>query len=177
MGWRAAPSRSILSVFVMACTPTPDSRQAGAVSLLNPRILSPVDARSDPLAAHRPGASDCPAAAWGPEGGGFEVQTGVCGYAAFEQPLGMEVAPGDRLEISIWHDTLDAAEPATGHVAVLLGHDVVWEDTVAIPAVSAELGDVVVVEHPIPADARLGIHLHNHGYNSWRFVTIDLLDN
>lgn len=176
MGWRA-PSRSILPVLVMACTQTPDSLETGAVSLLNPDILSPVDGRSDPLSAHRPDASDCPEAAWGPEGGGFEVQTGVCGYAAFEQPLGIEVAPGDRLEISIWHDTLDAAEPATGHVAVLLGHDVVWEDTVAIPAVSAELGDVVVVEHPIPADARLGIHLHNHGYNSWRFVTIDLLDN
>ena len=165
---RALP---LLCVVAAACTP------GGLASpLLDAQALAPIDAASDPLPQHRPATVDCPGAAWGPEGGGFEVETGVCDYAAFAQPLDVDVAKGVWLDIRVWHDTLDAAEPATGHVAVLLGEQLVWERTVAIPGGSAEIGDIVELLAPVPDDARLQIHLHNHGYNSWRFVRIDLLD-
>jgi hypothetical protein len=171
---------SVLTVSMgfVACAAEPtqggDSAQPTPVSLLEPLALVPVEATDDPLAEHRPDDVDCPAAAWGEEGGGFEVQTGVCAYAAFDQPLSVELGAGDLIEISVWHDTLDASEPADGHVAVLLGGRVLWEETVAIPAPSAALDAAVILDATPSPGARLGLHLHNHGYNSWRFVEVQV---
>ena len=169
-------SQSVLwGLALTACAPKPvggDSAEPRRVALLEPDALVPVGAGDDPLASHRPDEVDCPAAAWGEEGGGFEVQTGVCVYAAFDQPLGMIPVEGDVVEISIWHDVLDAGEPGTGHVAVLLGDHVLWEESVDIPAPLAALDAAVTLDFRPAPDARLGLHLHNHGYNSWRFVQI-----
>jgi hypothetical protein len=164
-----------LLLVLPACAPEPaaeDSAQPTTVELLDPLALTPVSAADDPLAAHRPDEVDCPAAAWGEEDGGFEVQTGVCDYAAFDQPLVARLSRGDLVEISVWYDSLDAAEPTTGHVAVLLDDRVLWEETVDIPAPSAALDAAVTLDFTPSPDARLGLHLHNHGYNSWRFVGV-----
>ena len=142
--------------------------------LLDPSALVPVDAARDPLADHRPADVDCPPATWGAEGGGFEIQTGACNYAAFDQPLPMPLEAGDLLAISIWHDLLDAPEPATAHVAVWVGETVVWQDEVEIPAPSAALEALVPIDATPSPDARVGLHLHNHGFNSWRFVSMDI---
>lgn len=144
------------------------------VSVLDPWALAPVDPEHDPLADHRPAQIDCPPGAWGPEGGGFEIQTGVCSYAAFDQALPIPVEPGDLVSILVWHDVLDAAEPGTGHVAVWLGDEVLWETTVAIPADSGVLEAVIPIERSPAPDARLGLHLHNHGFNSWRVLDIEV---
>ena len=141
--------------------------------LLEPSSLVAVSAEGDPLADHRPRYVDCPPATWGEEGGGFEVQTGACNYAAFNQPLSVALEAGDMLAITVWHDFLDAAEPATAHVAVLIGDAVVWEREVDIPAPSAALEVVVPIEKTPSPQARLGLHLHNHGFNSWRFISVD----
>ena len=167
--------RALLLLGLAACAPAPDpddSAPPRAWSLLDPLALAPVAAADDPLAAHRPADVDCPAAAWGAEGGGFEVQTGVCAYAAFDQPLSVVPAEGDIIEISVWHDTLDAAEPAVAHLAVLLDDRLLWEETVPIPGPSRALDARVKLDFAPAADARLGLHLHNHGYNSWRFVEV-----
>lgn len=169
-----------LTLVAAGCAPTGAGDSAAPsepVPLLDPIELDPVDADDDPLAHHRPDPDDplagCPRAAWGEESGSFEVQTGVCAYGAFAQPLPVALGRGDVVEIVVWHDTLDAAEPATGHVAVWLGDDVVWEDTVSIPAASATLTGEVTLSAAVPAGAPLGLHLHNHGYISWRLVSVE----
>jgi hypothetical protein len=162
---------------LVACGPggaPVDSGELPAVSLLEPAALLPVAEADDPLAAHRPDPLFCHEAAWGEEDGAFEVQTGVCDYAAFDQPLSAHLRRGDVLEIVVWHDSLDAVEPAAGHVAVWLGNRVLWDAEVAIPAASDQLEGTVTLDHSPEPDARLGVHLHNHGYNSWRFVAVDL---
>ncbi|MEL6347912.1 MAG: hypothetical protein AAFV53_32700 [Myxococcota bacterium] len=145
------------------------------IALMDPEALAPIEAAVDPLARHRPPSVDCPDAAWGEEGGGFEVQTGVCNYAAFAHPLDTPLFAGDEIEILIWHDLLDAVEPGIGHVAVSLGEDVIWEAEVAIPASSAALQATVSLDTAPPVGAPLGLHLHNHGFNSWRFVSVEVL--
>ncbi|MEM1414711.1 MAG: hypothetical protein AAGH15_07415 [Myxococcota bacterium] len=87
----------------------------------------------------------------------------------------MALVAGDALSISVWHDFLDAPEPGVGHVAVWIGDEVVWEEEVAIPAPSNVLEAVVVLERTPPPDARLGLHIHNHGFNSWKLVAVDAL--
>lgn len=140
------------------------------IALLDPAALRPVAAADDPLAHHRPADVDCPAATWGPEGGGFEVQTGACTYAAFDQPLPDGIRAGDALAITIWHDRLDG----TGHVAVWLDGTILWEAEIEIPGPSRALEAIVPIPESPPPSARLGLHLHNHGFNSWRFVAITL---
>lgn len=157
-------------LLLVGCGESEDGRQA--FSALMPAELRP--AESDPLNSHRPESVDCPAAAWGEEFGSFEVQTGVCNYGAFVQPLPQPIQAGDLVEITVWHDFLDAAEPATGHVAVWLGDQVIWEEEVAIPAQSSTLSASVAIDFEPAADAKLGLHLHNHGFNSWRFVSVDV---
>ena len=145
------------------------------IPLLDPFALTPVDADADPLVQHRPSEIDCPSATWGPEGSGFEIQTGACNYAAFDQPLSTPIKAGDTLSIIVWHDTLDFADSAIGHVAVWVGRRaVLWEAEVAIPTFSGSFEVSVPIEVAPAPNARLGLHLHNHGYNSWQFVAVDL---
>ncbi len=168
---------SLLLVFAsLACDP--ESAEATGeviVPILDPAALEPVEAAMDPLAEHRPGDVDCPPGAWGPESGGFEVQTGVCNYAAFDQPLPMDLEAGDEVLITFWHDSLDAPEPATAHVAVWIGDTVLWQDEVDIPSPSGQLEAAITLDEAPPEQARLGFHLHNHGFNSWRWVSLDVV--
>ena len=80
----------------------------------------------------------------------------------------------DALNIIVWHDTIDLPEPATAHVAVWLGRTVVWEAEFAIPAPSRSFEVTVPIKDAPATEARLGVHLHNHGFNSWRFVAVDV---
>ncbi|MEM9190330.1 MAG: hypothetical protein AAGF12_14190 [Myxococcota bacterium] len=159
---------------VTGCADTAADLEAEPIAVLDPLALLPMEAERDPLAHHRPAVVDCPRAAWGPEGGGFEIQTGACNYAAFDQPLPVRVEAGDAFEILIWHDLLDAAEPATAHLGVWIGSQELWGTAVDIPAPSGTFEVVVPVDTTPPPDARLSLHLHNHGFNSWRFVAINL---
>lgn len=143
------------------------------MGILDASSLVPVSLSDDPFADHRPTEVNCPPGAWGPEGGGFEIQTGACAYAAFDQVLPEGLREGDTLEVVLWHDFLDAAELATGHVAVWVGDVVVWQREVGIPSPSATLVGEAVLPFTPPPGTRLGLHLHNHGFNSWRLVSID----
>jgi hypothetical protein len=144
-----------------------------AEALIDPAAWTPVAPAADPLAAHRPpGDGDvdpCPPSTWGLEGPVLEVQTGACTYLALAQPALVALAEGDTLETTVWHADLDAAEPATGHVALLVGDAVVWEAVVEIPTEA----DVLAVSVPVeaawagPAGTPIGLHLHNHGFNAW----------
>jgi hypothetical protein len=132
-----------------------------------------LDASADPLADHRPALVDCPVGAWATEFGQLEVQTGVCNYLALASPTLLALAPGDRVIVDLWHDTLDAPTPATGHVAVLLGDARIGEAEVAIPSAAAVFRFELEIDEPVPAGTLLVLHLHNHGFNAWTFVNVD----
>lgn len=144
--------------------------------LVEIEAFEPLPASRDPLAAHRPALVDCPAAAWGLEAGGLEVQTGVCNYVAFGQATAVDVEVGDELVVDLWHDTLDAVAPALGHFAVLLDGQLLAEYEVEIPSAPAVHRLSWTADAPVPAGAELVLHLHNHGYNSWTIVRVELAD-
>lgn len=171
MRWGAAGLIAIGAVGCGGDAPPPPS---GPVPLLDVFALTPVEAADDPFADHRPDDVDCPVATWGPEAGGFEIQTGACAYAAFDQPLPSGVEVGDALAIAVWHDLLDAAEPAKAHLAVWIGATTIWETQLDIPTPSALIEAEAPILQTPPPGARLGLHLHNHGFNSWRFISIEL---
>jgi hypothetical protein len=131
-------------------------------------------AEVDPLGHERPAQVACPSAAWGPELGGLEIQTGTCNYFFATQPSLAAIEAGDAIDVVVFHDRLDAAEPAEGHVAILLGDEVVWEQHVEIPAEANVLEARVIAEQRWPAGTTVGLHLHNHGYNAWTVLEVSM---
>lgn len=130
-------------------------------------LLAPSD---DPWGTHRDPEAPCDPRGLRDETDYFEIDTRVCGAATVEQPLGVEIRAGDRLEALVWHLDLVADTPATGHVALAIGEHVLLEQDVAIPS-GERLYDVRrVATFDAPAGAPVRFHVHNHGYNSWRLA-------
>ncbi len=139
----------------------------------DPTAWAVVPGDEDPLADHRPDDVFCPVSTWGEEDGTFEVQTGACRYGGFAQPLGVLLRRGDRLTGTVWHEDLDASEPAEAHVAVLVGDAVVWETFVAIPTPADIHPFDVTLPRGVDDAASIGFHVHNHGFNSWRLTAME----
>lgn len=130
------------------------------------------DAAFDPLPEHQPEIIDCPEGAFGEELGIFEVQTGVCDYLLVYQETLEAISAGDVLSGSLWHQGLDAPSPAVAHAALSIGGEVVWEITANIPSEAEIWSFSVPIESGYPEGSPLSLHLHNHGYNSWRLSEI-----
>jgi hypothetical protein len=173
---------AILALLLLgACDPgESEAEDAGepseAIDLVDPTAWLATASDQDPLPDHRPESVICPLAAFALEFGVLEVDTGQCNYLSVSQPLAHAIAPGDPLRVTVWWQTLIAGEPAEGHLALLIDDELLWETHVAIPG-EAELRRIEF-ESPIAAEAgeTLTFHLHNHGYNSWTFGSLELLD-
>jgi hypothetical protein len=173
------------SLLLGACDPElvadeSDVDEAGPierVDLVDPEAWEATPADLDPLPEHRPESVICPTAAWGLEFGVLEVDTGQCNYLSVSQPLAHPIDPGDPLRVTVWWQTLIAGKPAEGHLALFVDDELLWETHVAIPG-EADLRQLEF-ESPIAAEAgsTLTFHLHNHGYNSWTFGNLELLDD
>ncbi|MBX2796453.1 MAG: hypothetical protein KTR31_02255 [Myxococcales bacterium] len=130
----------------------------------------------DPLAEHQPEQWACPLGSVLQEGLTVEVNTGLCSYAFYSQPLLAELSPGDRVEVVMWHNDLVAKGPAEGHIALLTGTDVLWERTIPIPADPCSYTDVVEVSDAVEAGTPLLLHVHNHGANSWNLFRVQRVE-
>lgn len=130
------------------------------------------DPADDPLASHRPDPLVCPSAGWGEEFGVLEVRTAECNYLSVEQPLAAPLTVGDTLRLRVWWQNLIALEPATGHLALSIDGELLWELEVEIPGAS----DAREFEFPSPVSAEAGatvnFHLHNHGQNTWTLAEL-----
>ena len=132
------------------------------------------DAAADSLSAHRPADIQCPANSWYDEDGALEVETGYCNYLSVAQPSLAAVNSGDTLHLVLWHADLVFEQPATAHVAVTLAGNRVWETEVAIPA-KANIYDLrVPVDFDAQAGSQVEFHLHNHGYNTWTLLRLEV---
>lgn len=145
------------------------------IELLDASAWVETPAELDPLAEHRPAEVVCPSAARSLEFGLLEVDTGACNYLSLSQPLAHAIAPGDRLRVTVWWQTLAAEEAATGHLALAGEAGLLWQLDVEIPG-PADLRELEF-ESPIAlaAGETLTFHLHNHGYNSWTLGGLEWL--
>jgi len=128
----------------------------------------------DKLSSHRPAKVDCPASSWGNEDGALEVETGYCNYLSLNQAGKVAVEAGNSLHIVLWHGDLAFEESALAHVAVSVAGEVVWEKEVEIPT-KAEIYDLrIPLRFDAPTGSPVELHLHNHGYNSWTLLKLEV---
>jgi mono/diheme cytochrome c family protein len=131
-------------------------------------------AAEDSFSAHRPAEISCPDSSWYDEDGALEVQTGYCNYLSVAQSSKTALASGDSLHLVLWHGNLAFDAPAQAHVAVTVDGHTVWEKDVKIPS-DAEIYDVrIPVDFDAPAGSKVEYHLHNHGYNTWTLLKLDV---
>ncbi len=143
-------------------------------SLIAVNAWSMQSANDDSLAAHRPVEVHCPDISWYNEDGALEVETGYCNYLSLAQPAQAAVARGDILHLVLWHGALVFEQPAEAHVAITVDGHKVWEQNVKIPA-EADIYDVrIPVDFDAPAGSKVEYHLHNHGYNTWTLLQLDV---
>ncbi len=131
-------------------------------------------AADDRFSAHRPADVNCPDNSWYNEDGALEVETGYCNYLALAQPAKVALATGDSLHLVICHGNLAFAQPAQAHVAITVDGRTVWEQNVKIPT-DANIYDVrIPVDFDAPVGSNVEYHLHNHGYNTWTLLQLEV---
>jgi hypothetical protein len=149
----------------------PDS---GVIELATPDDWSLASGEEDPFPMHRPQDASCDGG-FGPEYGTFEIDTGVCTYGSFVQPTLADIREGDEIRVTLVHDPLWAEEPATAHVAVSLDAVPFFDMEVPIPSQYGFLQESSHAARDVAVGAVLHLHLHNHGYNTYRVVEIAIV--
>ncbi len=147
---------------------------AAASSLVDVDAWTEQTTAADSFAGHRPADFQCPSSSWYSEDGALEVETGYCNYLSLVQPSLNGVKAGDTLHLVLWHADLAFEKPARAHVAVSLAGKPVWEAAVDIPS-EADIYDLrIPVGFDVPAGSAVEFHLHNHGYNSWTLLELEV---
>lgn len=160
-------------------TPPPAKRvkrtPTKSVPLVQKELWAPVEATTDPLASHRPAVVECSRVGWIVEPQGFEIRTTYCNYGMFSQPSMVPVKPGDRIVAMLYHFDLASAEPATAHLALLLGPRVLWERQIEIPGKANAFNAEITADFSAPAGTPVYLHLHNHGRNEWTLASMGVI--
>lgn len=163
----------MLWLVLAACADKGDTAAPEWLTLVDPAAWTLVPAEGDPF-ADKPDGAECLASGYSGLEGFFEVDTGVCAYGTFTQPLLQGVAAGEPLHLVYWHDTLWSEEPAQGHLAIQVGGSLLHEAYVDIPA------DAEIYPLDLEAPAALAegdpvyFHVHNHGYNNWALGELEV---
>ena len=124
----------------------------------------------DPEASHRP--VGCARGLPRVEDETLELATNDCVFFWVGIPIVADVRAGETLELVTTHGSLFARDPASAHLRIDLDEDPLIDRAVAIP--SADAIDIVRVTSALPhkAGAMLRVHLHNHGQNNWRVISL-----
>lgn len=108
------------------------------------------------------------------EDGALEVETGFCNYLSVAQSIKAPINKGDNIHIVLWHGQLRFDQPEEAHVAISVNGAVIWEDEIEIP----NDGGIYDISVPSTVAADIGdqveYHLHNHGYNTWTLLILDV---
>lgn len=176
-GVRGVASALLCSVLVLACDASPADpiNEPAWIPLVVAEAWEPVPPDADPFADHAgPDAIFCGERDWRVELGGLEIETTRCNHATVAQPLLTDVAPGDRLRVRVWWQTLVSPEPVEGHLVLAIDEQMVWEERVDIPGPASVREVEVASPVAAAAGAVVTFHLHNHGSNSWNLNELTL---
>lgn len=146
------------------------------VSLVRPEAWELDAAADDPFADHRPMYVQCELG-WEEETGLFEVDTGLCLHGAFVQPTLAPIHAGDELELVLLHDALYSEEGDTAaHVAVAFGSEIAWETEIPIPSEPGQLRPTWTATADLIVGTPVHFHVHNHGTNNYRLVSLTVTE-
>ena len=162
-----------LFMLLLGCD-EPPNRAWRQVDLTRVDAWQAVAASEDVFADHRPTDVECGGAGAFVEDGILEVDTGRCTYFAASQPLLVDLKTNQTLLLTIYHDDLFSEVRGAAHLALVIEDDVLWETEIPIPAASRLVTYRIPVTRPYEVGRHLYFHLHNHGVNHWRLVSLSV---
>ena len=80
----------------------------------------------------------------------------------------------DNLHLTLWHGQLRFDEPTEAHIAISVGGQLLWEKLVEIPNAGGIYDITIPATIDAPAGAPVEFHLHNHGYNTWTLLQLEV---
>ncbi|QQR91246.1 MAG: hypothetical protein IPJ88_05820 [Myxococcales bacterium] len=161
-----------LLVNVGGCTSHTQNNVGPIIDLASAQVLDPED---DPFLQDQPDSFDCQRPLPILEADALEFNTANCDYYLVRFPLLKALRVNQSVSILFWYSDLRASEATTGHVAIVINGQLLWEKSPPIPSSSRIFQEKV----PLTFNAELGedliIHLHNHGENSWKLGSLELI--
>jgi hypothetical protein len=133
------------------------------------RFVSP-EPTQDPEAVHR--ESGCATGTPRVEDGTLELETGDCVFHWTGIPLLDALAAGEAITLVTTHSALAARTPGEAHLRIDLDDETLVDRRIPIPSADAIDIATVTIKEPHGTGARLRVHLHNHGANNWRVVSL-----
>jgi hypothetical protein len=107
----------------------------------------------------------------------YDILTDECDHATVRQTTLAELQSGDTLLVWVWHYAMDH-KGGDFHARVALGDppQVVWENTLPVPAQSGLLYEEITLDSSWPTGSPIWFHLSNHGVNTWSLVELARID-
>jgi len=169
-------------ISLCSCEPAPSvepdatagNADAREVSLVDMEAWVLVQGNEDPFEVDRPEDATC-SGGYQVEAGVFEVETDLCKWGTFRQPLLTDVSAGTPLRIIAWHLPLWAPDPAEGVLSLTVGGHPLWKLSVPIPQGATLYDEEVLAPAKLEQGDPVHLHIHNHGTNSWRFAVFQAL--
>lgn len=166
---------------VAACDDTMGDPQTGPIAIVDNTRWVPAALDADPFPDHRDSAAGGCDAGVALEGDVLEVDTGKCHYLNVRQALQTDLMAGRSLRLTLFHAALVPLGGASGggghegHAALSIDGDVVWERRFEIPHEATPYTDDIVIDRSFAAGDEVVFHLHNHGANTWKLLSIQAL--
>lgn len=147
--------------------------ESRAIALVRADAWQPLEVQADPF-PDRPTNATCDRRGWYEEFSTLEIDTEICPYAHLWQPSPVELPAGWAIRVRYSHKVLVADAPTFGHLGVTVAGATIVDAWVEIPS-PAKVASVTIplpVGMRVPAGAPIVLHVHNHGYNTWRLLEV-----
>jgi hypothetical protein len=141
-------------------------------NLLDHSLWKQVSRESDPYKSMAPN-KPCNDVAYKLEDGVIEVETGICSFLTVSQPLKTALKQGDKLKLVFWHLYLTAASSAEGYVGLSIGDTSIYVKKIPIPADPVVYEETITLKRDFPKGETLYFHIHNHGSNTWKLLSLE----
>ena len=152
----------------------PEPPQRDKFELVSQAAWSAVEGDEDPYNEGKT-PPDCGPGGYKVETTILEIETDICPYVTLKQATLGDIEPGDEIKFHFWHLTLIADPPAEAHVIVQLTEEFKFEQTIPIPNMEQIYPVTWKASQKIPKGTDIFLHLHNHGYNSYRLSKIEVI--
>lgn len=151
-------------------------RESGcrATNLLDHQLWKQVPRERDPYKSMAPN-KPCNDVAYKLEDGVIEIETGICSFITVSQPLKHNLRLGDKLKVIFWHLNLTAASSAEGYVGLSIGNDPIYVKKIPIPASPEVYEEIITLKRNFSKGETLYFHIHNHGSNTWKLLSLEQL--
>jgi hypothetical protein len=165
----------LMAMLLWSCADTPSVvADATNTALTMPELWQKVSAQNDPFLSHRPAELECGLGGVVIEDGILEVDTGRCNYFAASQPLRRDLHSGQTLLLTLYHDDLFSEDGGSAHIALMIDEQLLWETNIEIPSESRLFTTRIPLSDACFVGEEVYFHLHNHGVNHWRLVSLTL---